>query len=242
MAAAKRQGAAMDAALPTGPVDVTETYVLLDAIPGDVFPGKDRLLENLKQAETNPKAYQTTMRGLRDAIRALMKEAPGWGDEAMEAMQVLGVAGEAAGAANTKVVREEYKNLMMLESIGTVRRTGQVPAISAEERVFSRYGPSVARGGTERLEKATAEAIAVTQAASNELARKMGSSKTTERGLQAEVAQDALGLLTGQTNPSAFIRSAGTLFGVGPLMGLASQGKPIPGLGQAGAAAAREKQ
>ena len=241
-AAAKRIGAAMDAALPVRPVDVTEAYQLLDDIPNEVFPGKSRLLAQVAKAENNPKAYQTAMAELRNGIRGLMKEAPGWGDEAVQAMNALGDAGEAAGAASTKVVREQYKNLMTLESIATVRRTGQVPALSAEERIFSRYGPGVARGATDRLEPATAEAIAVTQAASSELARKFRSSGTAERAAQGEVAQDALGLLSGQTNPSAFIRSAGTLFGVGPLAGLASQGKPIPALGRAGAAAAREKE
>ena len=224
------------------PVDVTAAYQLLDDIPNEVFPGKSRLLAQVAKAENNPKAYQTAMAELRNGIRGLMKEAPGWGDEAVQAMNALGDAGEAAGAASTKVVREQYKNLMTLESIATVRRTGQVPALSAEERIFSRYGPGVARGATDRLEPATAEAIAVTQAASSELARKFRSSGTAERAAQGEVAQDALGLLSGQTNPSAFIRSAGTLFGVGPLAGLASQGKPIPALGRAGAAAAREKE
>lgn len=241
-AAAKRIGAAMDAALPTRPVDVTEAYTILDDIPAEVFPGKGRLLQQVQRAESNPKAYQTAMSELREGIRGLMKEAPGWGDEAVHALNLLADAGEAAGAANTRVVREQYKNLMILESIPTVRRTGQVPALTAEERVFSRYGPGVSRRAGEGLLPETADAIAVTQAASSELAKKFRSSGTAERGAKTEVAQDAVGLLTGQTNPSAFIRSAGTLFGVGPLAGLASQGKPAPLAGRAAAALTREKQ
>lgn len=240
--AAKRIGAAMDAALPTRPVDVTEAYTLLAEIPGEVFPGKSRVLAEVAQAEGNPKAYQKAMSALREASRNMMQRDPGWGDEVVQALNVLGDAGEAAGAASTSMVREQYKNLMLLESIPTVRRTGQVPALSAESRVFSRYGPGVARRAGEGLLPETAEAIAVTQAASSELASKFKSSGTAERGVQAEVAQDALGLLTGQTNPSAFIRSAGTLFGVGPVAGLASQGAPAPMAGRVGAALTREKE
>ena len=242
MAAAKRIGQAMDEALPKGPVDITEAYTVLADIPAEVFPGKARLLAQIAKAENNPKAYQTAMSELRDGIRGLMKEAPGWGDEAVHGMNLLADAGEAAGAANTRVVREQYKNLMTLESIATVRRTGQVPALTAEERIFSRYGPGVARRAGEGLLPETADAIAVTQAASSELAKKFRSSGTSERAAQSEVAQDAVGLLTGQTNPSAFIRSAGTLFGVGPVAGLASQGAPAPLAGRAAAAAARDKQ
>jgi len=242
LAAAKRIGAAMDAALPKRPVDVTAAYEVLADIPGAVFPGKNRLLAQVARAETSPIAYQTAMREVRDGIRGLMKEAPGWGDEAVHGMNLLADAGEAAGAADTRVVREQYKNLMTMESIGAVRRTGQVPALSAEERVFNRYGPGVSRRAGQGLLPETADAIAVTQAASSELAKKFRSSGTAERGAQAEVAQDAVGLLTGQTNPSAFIRSAGTLFGVGPLAGLASQGAPAPVAGRVGAAAARDRQ
>lgn len=241
-AAAKRIGAAMDAALPTGPVDVTEAYTVLAEIPGEVFPGKARLLAEVAQAENNPKAYQAAMRSLRDSARFMMQKEPGWGDELVQGMNLLSDAGEQAGAANTRVVREQYKNLMMLESIPTVRRTGQVPALAAEARVFSRYGPGVSRRAGEGLLPESAEAIAVTQAASSEAASRFRSSGTTERGVQSEVAQDALGLMTGQTNPSAFIRSAGTLFGVGPLAGLASQGAPAPLAGRAGAALGREKE
>jgi hypothetical protein len=240
--AAKRIGAVMDAALPSGPVDVTEAYTLLDEIPAEVFPGKRRLLAEVAQAENNPRAYQKAMAALREASRNMMQRDPGWGDEVVQSLNVLGEAGEAAGAANTRVVREQYKNLMILESIPTVRRTGQVPALSMEARVFSRYGPGVSRRAGEGLLPESAEAIAVTQAASSELAQKFRSSGTAERGAQAEVAQDALGLLTGQTNPSAFIRSAGTLFGVGPLAGLASQGNPAPLAGRLGAAVVRDDQ
>lgn len=241
-AAAARIGAAMDAALPTGPVDVTEAYTLLAEIPGEVFPGKGRLLAEVAQAEGNPIAYQKAMSALREASRNMMRRDPGWGDEVVQALNVLGEAGEAAGAANTRVVREQYKNLMLLESIPTVRRTGQVPALSAEARTFARYGPGVSRRAGEDLLPETADAIAVTQAASSELASKFRSSGTAERSMQGEVAQDAFGLLTGQTNPSAFIRSAGTLFGVGPLAGLASQGAPAPMAGRIGAELAREKE
>lgn len=240
--AAKRIGAAMDAALPTGPVDVTAVYDLLDEIPSAVFPGKSRLLAEVAQAENNPQAYQKAMAALREASRNMMQREPGWGDEVVQALNVLGEAGEAAGAANTRVVREQYKNLMILESIPTVRRTGQVPALSAEARVFNRYGPGVSRRAGEGLLPETADAIAVTQAASSELASKFRSSGTAERGVQSEVAQDAMGLLTGQTNPSAFIRSAGTLFGVGPVAGLASQGAPAPIAGRVGGALGREKE
>lgn len=241
-AAAERIGKVMDASLPTGPVDVTEAFTLLDDIPSDVFPGKGKLLALVAKAETDPKAYQAAMGALRESARTLRKSAPGWDDQAVKALSGLADAGEAAGAADTRLVREQYKNLMMLESIPTVRNTGQVPALTAANKVQQGFGNSVGRGKTEHLLPETADAVLITQAAAEEAASRFRSSGTAERGVQAEAAQDALGLLTGATNPSALVRTAGTLFGVGPLAGLASQGAPAPLAGRIGAATTREKE
>lgn len=238
--AAERIGKVMDEALPKGPVDITEAYALLDEIPGEVFPGKSRLMTTIAKAETSPEAYQNAMRLMRDGVRNLARAAPGWADEAVQGMNLLAEAGEAAGAANTRVVREQYKNLMSLEAISTVRRTGQVPALSAEQAIFSKYGPGVSRRGGEGLLPETVDAIQITQAAAGEAARRFRSSGTAERGALTEATQDAMGLMTGATNPSQLVRSVGTLLGVGPLAGLASQGAAQPLAGRAGAAVGNE--
>jgi len=240
-AAASRIGRIMDEALPTGRVDVTEAFTVLDDIPASVLPGKARILELVQRAEVSPRAYQDAARALRDAGRTVARSPnSAFADEVFNGLHSLTTAGEAAGAANTSLVREQYKNLILLESIPTVRRTFQVPALSAESALYRGYGGGVSRTAGERLSEGTRRFIETTQAAAEEAASRFRSSGTSERLAQTEVAQDAVGLLTGSTSPSSLARTAGTLFGVGPLLGAAAMGSEAPVAGRTGAAAAAE--
>jgi len=240
--AAERIGNEMDAALPTSTVDVAAPAVTLNNVPGSVFPGKTRVLQNLAKAIDDPKAYQSVTRELRDTIRKMRRspELSAWADEVSRGLDELGEAGTKAGAANTRVVREQYKNLMLLESIPTVRRTGNVPPISAEGRIQSQFGKSTTRNAGQGTLPETERAIGTTQEAAAELSGRFRSSGTAERGAQAEAAQDVVGVLTGQTSPSRLLRTLGTLAFIGPVAGAAATGRNVPGTGQLGAFGARQ--
>lgn len=240
--AADRIGKEMDAALPTGTVDVAPAVVTLNAVPGSVFPGKTRVMQNLAKAIDDPKAYQAVTRELRDTIRAMRRspDLSAWADEVSRGLDELGQAGTAAGAADTRVVREQYKNLMLLESIPTVRRTGNVPPISAEGRVQQQFGKSTTRSGGQGTLPETERAIGTTQEAAAELSARFRSSGTAERTAQAEAAQDVMGVLTGQTSPSRLLRTLGTLAFIGPVAGAAATGRNVPGTGQLGAFGAKQ--
>lgn len=241
--AARRIGAAMDAALPTGPVNVTDALDILDNIPSDVLPGKARIVSLVGKAARVPRAYQDAMRALRDASRNVARSPnAAFASEVNLAMNFLGEAGEQAGAASTKVAREQWKNLVTLEAIPAVRRTGQLPALSTESALFRSYGSGVSRGTRGNLEPATQHFLNVIDDAAEELAQRFRSSGTAERRFQTEVAQDVAGLLTGSTSPSALARSLGTATLAGPILGTAALGKAQPLAGQAGAALGRETE
>ncbi|GAG53514.1 unnamed protein product, partial [marine sediment metagenome] len=137
--AAKRIGKVMDENLPTGPVDVTQAFVTLDEIPAANFPGKKRVMEILTRAEVDPKAWQDAMSQLRTAGKAV-SHAPdqSHAGELFKGLDELGEAGITAGADATlsRTAREQYKNLMLLESISSLRRTGNVSAFQVEDRLF----------------------------------------------------------------------------------------------------------
>jgi hypothetical protein len=238
-AAAERIGAAMDAALPQRPVDITDAFTVLDDIPAEQFPGKARLMGTLARAENDPAAYQQATRDLRDAARSAARGNPAWADEFTQGLDALMQAGEDAGAASTRIVREQYKNLMLLESIPTVRRTGHVPVLSAEQRVFTKYSPGTARRAGEGTLPATQRAIEVTQAGAQEAALRFKSSGTAERGVEAKVAMDVADVATGGAPLSSLLKSLGPLAG-SRVLGTAAVGTASPNAGRLGAQTARE--
>lgn len=238
--AARRIGTVMDDALPTSPVDVTEAFTLLDDIPADVLPGKSRLRTLISTAENNPRAYQDAARQLRETARSIARSPNAvWAQEVLRSLDSLTAAGEAAGAVSTKAAREQWKNLVSLESVAAVRRTGQVPALSTEGALFRSYGPSVSRGERAHLEPATQRMFSMMDSAAEELAQRFRSSGTAERTVGAEAVQDVMGMLSGTTSPSSLMRTLGSVTLAGPFLGAASMAKPVPGAGQAGAGVER---
>lgn len=232
--AAQRIGAVMDAALPTQPVLVDDALALLDDIPADLAPLKG-VRRSIEEAANDPAAYQVATRKLRDLAKTVARKDPAWGAHITDTLDSLVTAGEKAGAVNTRVAREQYKNLMMLESIPAVRRTGQVPAMSTESKIFAAYGAGTARRSGQGTLPATQRFIEVSQDAAEELARGFRSSGTAERQVLGEAAKDTLGLMTGGTSPQAWVRSVGTIIGVGPLTGAAAMGAPARFTGAFGA-------
>ncbi len=230
--AAKRIGEAMDAALPTGPVDVTDAYVTLDEIPGSLFPGKRRILDRLEKAELSPEQYQRVTRELRDMITSMAGRPEAI--EVSRALDSLVKAGEAAGAPSTRIVREQYKNLLTLENIASFRRSGgEVSPLAAENALKKAYGIGTLRKTGEGTLPSTRRFIEVTQTLAEEAAAGFRSSGTAERQVQAEAAEAVTGLLTGQ-GPGRAARSLGTILGAGPVIGAASMGVPVTGAGALG--------
>ena len=223
--AARRIGQVMDDALPIEAVDVTDAYVQLDSIPSEVFPGKARVMRLLERAELDPPAYQEAMAELREAMR----NAGSFNGEVARGFDMLGEAGQRAGAANTRIAREQYKNLMLVESLNATWNSGDVSApmmARAMRTGRSGYGNATVRQGGANTLEPTQRAIQTTQDAAEETAQRFRSSGTTERAVQQEAAEAGVGLLTGRTDPSSVLQQLGKIGLVGPLSGLAAVGGP----------------
>lgn len=241
-AAADRIGQVMDEALPTGVVDITDAFAQLDSVPGEVFPGKARVMRLVESAQDSPQSYQKAMSELRDTIRAVAKGGRSeFTDEIVRGFDALAEAGSDAGARNTRIVREQYKNLMLLESMPTVRNTGNVPPMLTANRIFTKFGAGTSRRGGAGTLPSTQRFIQTVQEASADLSTRLRSSGTAERALRTEAAEQGFGVLTGTTNPSTAARVFGG-FTVAPVIGTASLGEPLENVARAGAAGVRSRR
>ena len=226
----------MDDVLPTGQVDVTEAFVILDDL--DNFPGKARLLDKIARAEMTPRAWQDAMRTMRDTMRKVAQSPDQLlAGEINLAFDSLSEAGITAGAnaGKSRILREQYKNLMLLESMPALRRTGDVPIFSAETKIFNQFGNRAGRGDTERLLPPTQRAFARTQELAEDLAQRERSSGTAQRNVVAQAAQETAAVISGAAEPGILTGTLGAIT-AGPALSVAAVGRATPRVGAAGIA------
>ena len=226
----------MDDVLPTGTVDVTDAFVILDDL--DNFPGKARLLDKIARAEMTPRAWQDAMRTMRDTMRKVSQSPDQLlAGEINAAFDALSEAGIEAGANKqiSRVLREKYKNLMLLESMPALRRTGDVPVFSAETKIFNSFGNRVGRGDVNRLLKPTQRAFIRTQELAEDLAKRERSSGTAQRNVVAEAAQETASVISGAQQPGVLTGTLGAI-SAGPALSIAAVGQATPRVGAAGIA------
>jgi hypothetical protein len=191
----------------------------------------------------------STLRAVRQALaergRNLLGEAPASADDLLVLVDDIdNVAEQALGPqfrAQFRQAREAWKNLRIIESLPTVRKSGGVSAgelSQALAREGRGYGTSFIRDtgnvlpGTQRL-------FDVTRTLTADAAGRIGNPGTAPALAGTAGLGMAAGVLTGATAPATALAGLGAA-GLAQAAGLAAVGGQAPTMGRAGAAAAQE--
>jgi hypothetical protein len=189
-----------------------------------------------------------TFRALRaelsERARGFLGNSPNQADDLFDAIEQLDQAAEATLGpqyrAEFRALREQWKNLRIVESLPSVRTTEQVTAGQLSQVLGNAtrgYGTSFGRD-TGTVLPATQQLFDVTRSLTRDAAERIGNPGTapTLAGLGGLTA--VMGTLTGATPPSYALAAAGTALG-SQAAGLAAVGGRAPTAGRAGAAAGR---
>jgi hypothetical protein len=236
-----------DALAITKPVDTTAAFVALDDIPAAQFPGKARIMSQLENVDS-PVKLRDLHRALRDKSSTMSRSQLGaFADEVDEAIKLLDVAAEEAGAnpAALRLAGQRWKVLKTLDELPGAWQQGVIDA----KPLLNRLGRENAKGfGTaiKRTPGATDRLIPEVRTLTDSLKTLVSdpalqSSGTAERLLTGGGAlTGATGLLSGALDPVTAGLGLAAYGIVPPLSAAASVGKAVAPVGNVLGLAARE--
>lgn len=245
--AADQIGQQFDQVLGNLNADLTGVQAQLANLPaGTIGARANRAIASVTDwANVDGSTLRAVRKALADRGRNLLGEAPASADDLLVMVDDIDtVAEQAMGPqfrAEFRQAREAWKNLRIIESLPTVRKSGGVSAgelSQALAREGRGYGTSFIRDtgnvlpGTQRL-------FDITRSLTADAAGRIGNPGTAPALAGTAGLGMAAGVLTGATAPATALAGLAAAGGA-QAAGLAAVGGQAPAMGRAGAAAGRE--
>jgi hypothetical protein len=227
--------------------DLTGVQAQVAALPPGAVGGRAaRALNSVRNwADVDGQTLRAVRQALAERGRSMMGEAPATADDLLLLVDDIDtVAEQALGPqfrTEFRAAREAWKNLRIIESLPTVRKSGGVSAGElslALAREGRGYGTSFLRDtgnvlpGTQRL-------FDTARALTQDAASRIGNPGTAPALAGTAGLGVGAGVLTGATTPQVALAGLAAAGGA-QAAGLAAVGGQAPTMGRAGAAAGRE--